>query len=376
MSDSAQAPAASQRDHFALIDGLRGFAAMAVVLFHQRHFALAGVEAQAVADYHLVEPGRGWLWPVYDYGYLAVQLFWMISGFVFAGAYLGRAASTRGFVVNRLARLYPLHLLTLLIVTLLQAVALARLGTTLIYGHYDPADFAAQLLFAANWVDSTRHTFNGPIWSVSVEVLVYLLFWLLRAPLNRMRPAGFLLLLLGCLLAVPFAGPSQVPACAFFFFAGVWVFRLVPLALAAPRVTGGIALGAFAIVTLAGEQGLLRNLAAVAGMGASLALLAALERRAGPRLRAAGQWLGDCSYGIYLWHVPLQLVLLLIFLPGPDLAQLASHIWFVPLWLGSLVLVARLSFVSFERPARMLLRQRLGGGEGRKKGDDTLPRFA
>lgn len=376
MSQGVEASAASERDHFALIDGLRGIAALAVVLFHQRHFALAGVEAQAVADYHLVEPGRGWLWPVYDYGYLAVQLFWMISGFVFAGAYLGRAASTRGFVVNRLARLYPLHLLTLLIVTMLQAVAVNRLGTTLIYGHYDPADFAAQLLFASNWVDSTRHTFNGPIWSVSVEVLVYLLFWVLRKPLQRMRGAGFLLLLLGCLIVVPFAGASQVPACAFFFFAGVGVFRLLPRALAAPRVTGGIALAAFTTVALAGELGLLRNLAAVAGMGATLALLAALERKAGSGVRAAGQWLGDCSYGIYLWHVPLQLVLLLAFLPGPGLAQMASHLWFVPLWLGSLVLVARLSFAVFERPCRMLLRQRLGGGEGRKKGDDTVPRFA
>ena len=74
--------------------------------------------------------------------------------------------------------------------------------------------------------------------------------------------------------------------------------------------------------------------------------------------------------------MPLQLVLLLIFLPGPGLAQLASHFWFVPLWLALLVLVARLSFVGFERPARLLLRQRLGGGEARKKGDDTLPRFA
>ena len=169
---TARSSHTEQRDHFALIDGLRGIAAMAVVLFHQRHFALAGIEAQTVADYHLVEPGRGWLWLVYDYGYLAVQLFWMISGLVFAGAYLGRETSTRSFVVNRLARLYPLHLLTLLVVTGLQAVALARLGTTLIYGHYDPADFGAQLLFASNWVDSTRHTFNGPIWSVSVEVLV------------------------------------------------------------------------------------------------------------------------------------------------------------------------------------------------------------
>lgn len=349
---------------------------MAVVLFHQRHFALAGVEAQAVADYHLVEPGRGWLWPVYDYGYLAVQLFWMISGFVFAGAYLGRATSTRSFVVNRLARLYPLHLLTLLVVTGLQAVALARLGTTLIYGHYDPADFAAQLLFASNWVDSTRHTFNGPIWSVSVEVLVYLLFWMLRGPLLRMRAPGFLLLLFGCLMAVPFAGQSQVPACAFFFFAGVGVFRLLPHALNSPRATGVVAAMAFATIALAGGQALLRNLAAVAGMGAGLALLAALEGRAGPVLRRAGQWLGDCSYGIYLWHVPLQLVLLLTFLPGEGMAQLASHLWFVPLWLATLVLVARISFVSFERPLRKRLRLRLSGGEGRKKEDDSVPGFA
>ena len=106
-----------------LIDGLRGFAAVAVLFYHYMHFAMIGTDHERYFEYLDYQPARAAFAILYDWGFYAVQLFWMISGFVFAAVYFGREATTREFVVNRFARLYPLHFLTLLVVAVLQFVA-------------------------------------------------------------------------------------------------------------------------------------------------------------------------------------------------------------------------------------------------------------
>lgn len=347
-------------DRFALIDGMRGFAALAILLFHYKNFGNAGVDVLACADCARFEPGRSWLSPLYDYGYLAVQLFWVISGFVFASAYLGRDVSAREFWVNRFARLYPLHLLTLLVVTVLQFTALARLNTTLLFGGFDLPHFLLQLGFASNWLDAGFHTFNGPIWSVSVEVLVYGLFWLGRNRLAGLGPVGFLLVLMGCLATVGLAPKSQVQACAFFFFAGVAAARLNDHLAGHPGKRGpllAVWLAALAAMLFAPSVPL-RYAASVVGIGGMLVLLAGIEPWAGTRLRRAAVWIGDCTYGLYLWHIPMQLVLLVLLLPGQGMVDLARQGWFLALWLIAMVAIARLSFLWIERPARLYLRRK------------------
>lgn len=343
-----------------MIDGLRGFAALAILLFHYKNFASGGVNVLVCADCMRFEPGQGWLRPFYDYGYLAVQLFWVISGFVFAAAYLGRDVAAREFWVNRFARLYPLHLLTLLVVTALQFAAMAKLQTNLLYAGFDLPNFLLQLGFASNWTDANFHTFNGPIWSVSVEVLIYGLFWLGRKRLAVLGPAGFLLLLLGCIATVGLAPKSQVQACAFFFFAGVAAARLNDHLALRPGKGGALLviwLAALAAM-LAAPSVPLRYAASVVAIGGALVLLARIEPRAGEPLRRAAVWIGDCTYGLYLWHVPVQLALLVLLLPGQGMVDLARQGWFMALWLIVMVAIARLSFIWIERPARIYLRRK------------------
>ena len=45
-------------------------------------------------------------------------------------------------------------------------------------------------------------------------------------------------------------------------------------------------------------------------------LLAGAERAAHPLLRRAVQWLEDNTYGLYLWHVPMQMAIMLVLLPN------------------------------------------------------------
>src|SRR5690606_13446721 len=143
-------------------------------------------------------------------------------GFVFSHVYHGRAATTRSFLVNRFARLYPLHILTLFVVAALQWVAMQRLGYTPIHGTYDLAHFEPQLFMAPGSLrEAGGDSFNGPIWSVSVEIVIYAAFWFGRGAISRMGLPLVLALVAGFYFAhQQFSEISMVFACGFYFFLG------------------------------------------------------------------------------------------------------------------------------------------------------------
>src|SRR5690348_9842412 len=90
--------------HLNALTGLRFFAAFYVVIFH-------------FGKYHLASAPH-WLFNIGRSGYIAVGLFFVLSGFVLTYTYLGGAApwtrlDKRTFWVARLARIYPLYVLSL-----------------------------------------------------------------------------------------------------------------------------------------------------------------------------------------------------------------------------------------------------------------------
>lgn len=343
-----------------LVDGLRGFAAIAVLFYHYMHFAMIGTDHERYFDYLEYQPARAVFAVLYDWGFYAVQLFWMISGFVFAAVYFDRPASTREFVVNRFARLYPLHFLTLLVVTLLQFVAVNRVGHTLLYDNFDLWHFVLQLIFASDWLVGSGQSFNGPIWSVSVEVVVYALFWMGRNQLRGFGPGGWIAVVALCLMGNLLSEVSRIPNCAFYFFTGAALLRLhgwLERRDSGIRHTVCVVLVVLGWVALMQGSGLAREAVAIPALsGAALLFLAAAEHSAPPALCRASSWLGDCTYGIYLWHVPMQLALMLVILPDANPAEFAAQGWVLAVWLLAVIAVARLSFIWFERPLRERLR--------------------
>ena len=343
-----------------LVDGLRGFAAIAVLFYHYMHFAMIGTDHERYFEYLDYQPARAAFGLLYDWGFYAVQLFWMISGFVFAAVYFDRPATTREFVVNRFARLYPLHFLTLLVVTALQFVAVNRVGHTLLYDNFDLQHFVLQLFFASDWLVGSGQSFNGPIWSVSVEVVVYALFWLGRNQLRRFGPGGWIAVVALCLLGNLLSQVSRIPNCAFYFFTGAALLRLHGWLEQRGPITRHLTCAVLAVLgwaALLQGSGLAREVVAIPALsGAALLWLAAAERSAPPALCRASSWLGDCTYGIYLWHVPMQLSLMLVILPHGNPAEFTAQGWVLALWLVAVVTVARLSFIWFERPLRERLR--------------------
>ncbi len=167
------------------LTGLRWFAAIVVVGFHIR--GNIREEYRPVADV---------LWPILDNGYLGVDLFFALSGFVLTlnygerlGARIRKEAAAR-FFWARLARVWPAYFVTLLIAALWHGVLLAfDLGDPVVVDEYSPLSFLRQALLVVLWTspDYDRLTWNGPSWSVSAEALAYLTFPVLALVLYRLR---------------------------------------------------------------------------------------------------------------------------------------------------------------------------------------------
>ena len=171
------------RDHeLSGIEVLRFICAFAVLFWHYQHFFFSGAFVEVNAEkIRNALPMYALFKPVYLYGFWAVQVFWLISGFIFyrqyANAIINRSIGLSDFVIRRFSRLYPLHFITLLLVALGQAIYFSSHGKTFIYQNHSGVSFVSQLLFASNWFSWQTYSFNGPIWSISVEILVYVVFF-------------------------------------------------------------------------------------------------------------------------------------------------------------------------------------------------------
>jgi peptidoglycan/LPS O-acetylase OafA/YrhL len=132
-------------------------------------------------------------------GYLAVDFFFILSGFILTHVYYAdmhaKNVSVVKFCQRRLARLYPVHLVTLL---LMAAVALTplRFGPVGEWPGYFPiGSFFANLFLVHGWGFDEHLTFNSPSWSISAEWFAYLLFPFLPTLFYRVRPLLLLTLL-------------------------------------------------------------------------------------------------------------------------------------------------------------------------------------
>lgn len=301
---------------FFWVDALRGVAALVIVVFHYHHFYLADAyDRPAVPDISTF-PYANLLTPLYSsFAANAVELFWLISGFVFLHVYLRRETGVWPFAVARFARLYPLHFATLLYVAALQVVSMQVAGHWQIYDNNDVRHFILQLFMASNW-NNLAHglSFNGPIWSVSLEIVVYGMFFC-AIPLLKKAPIATSAVL--SVLAWSWIGfhPFAVPfvsmgvfECAAYFFVGSLLYALRPYAFlsrAMGLAVAGVAL--FVVGKVVGFDDLL-----IIGTAIALVSLAAALDAIAPD---KGKWLsplGDISYSVYLVHVPLQMTILLV----------------------------------------------------------------
>ncbi|MEX1344583.1 MAG: acyltransferase family protein, partial [Candidatus Limnocylindrales bacterium] len=347
------APVPSARGRFRPdIEGLRGLAVLLVVLFHAWPDLLAG-------------------------GFIGVDVFFVISGFLITGLLYRELAATggidfRGFYARRVRRLFPAAALALLVTFLLSAWLLSPLALPRVTGDGVAAAFSvANIRFALASGDYfTVLATPSPFlhyWSLSVEEQFYLVW---PATLLLVARLGGRRLLAPAVLTVALL--SGVLAVAATDVAAGWAFYSLPTRAWQLAVGGLLAIAAVerfrrsgisALLGLAGWAGLggvllaglaFDELLAYPGWWALLPTLGAVlviaggDRRGGPGLvlgLAPLRFLGRISYALYLWHWPL-LVLPAVAL-GPEL-PLGARLALV----GSAVAIATASTLLLEEPIR------------------------
>src|SRR5690242_13824862 len=147
------------------LTAVRGLAAWWVVLFH--------------FDSYLLPYLPSWGFDFISRGYLAVDLFFCLSGFVIYFNYGNLAVTNMRdmsvFYLKRLAKIYPLHIFTIgLYALLLGALLLSHHGIP--DQRFSGQSLLANLFLVQDWGFATDFTWNVPSWSISAELAAYLLF--------------------------------------------------------------------------------------------------------------------------------------------------------------------------------------------------------
>lgn len=163
------------------LTGIRFIAAAWVLLYHlQGPLNQLGLLFAGFAD-------------VLRVGRLGVDLFFALSGFILAHTYLrrlGPALSNRGsldFWWLRLARIYPVHLVMLVVAGVAVVAQAAVTGEAADRDWLNPVDFIKNLLLVQEWGPDPQRGWNFVAWSLSMEWLAYLIFPLLVLLLWKMH---------------------------------------------------------------------------------------------------------------------------------------------------------------------------------------------
>jgi peptidoglycan/LPS O-acetylase OafA/YrhL len=352
---------------FYLLDVARGIASMAVVLWHYQHFYYVDDRLGPTFDRD-AQPFFFLLKPLYLYGSHAVDLFFVLSGFVFFSQYLESIGSRQigpwRFFVLRFSRLYPLNFVTLLLVAGLQLVSQSINGKSIVYSCNDVPHFILNLFFMSNW---GCFSFNGPVWSVSLEVLLYISFFIfaLIVPSSswaRLVPAVVAGAVGVLLTRSSHATVATLGIAIVCFYAGGIVFLTLKLFLAAGWRPLNLASGSVAVLAAgaAGNYATTQYSEIFSGLiefPALVMALAAVQYRScylGRQIRI----LGDITYSTYLTHFPIQLALLLaakVGLISIDYNATSAFIMFFVL----LIAISIPTYYFFEMKAQNYLRKTL-----------------
>ena len=301
---------------------LRFVAAVAVLVFHYQHFVFQGV-SQPAEFVRAHQPLYPVLQLLYEQGFEGVRVFWCISGFIFFWRYRESIADGRvggrKFFVLRFSRLYPLHFATLLLVALLQLIYIRSNTTSFVYPYNDLRHFILQLFMASNWGLQKGDSFNGPIWSISLEVLVYGVFYLVLAFVSKSWLVNITVLAL-CGVARILGIHHPILDCLVFFYVG----GLSAIAYRAPASPSlrSIATGIAVFLSCAAlplvwvfrlyHHGGFSFVFLVCYTPVLLFCLCA-DFKVGPVARSCIEAAGNMTYASYLLHFPLQLALVILF---------------------------------------------------------------
>jgi len=300
----------------------RAIAALGVFYFHT-HLAL-----------NYFDPSRLYTWKfLADRGAVGVDLFFAISGFIVCYVSSAPGYTPFSFLAKRFFRIYPLNALATLVVIVLFSRSIGG----------PPHEIELGRVLRSLLIVPQQTPMNSVGWTLEYEVIFYLVSAIL-IPIGGVR-----LLLLWCVAATAIGTEiaPQPPMIARFgddhyasFAAGVFAYMMV--SRLSPRWSSSLALLVLATATYVYGMELHYLITPVACCLA-VAGMALLPYAPRPLVK-----LGDISYGLYIWHWPVFMILpWLAYRQHFDPANGELWRWFL---LAVVVAVASASWIWFERP--------------------------
>ncbi len=165
----------TRRPHLTGLTSLRFLAALHVYLFHLQAFKVA-LGPQCYESFVSI-------------GYVGVNLFFLLSGFILVYTYAGREFSLREFARSRLARIYPAYLFSLLLAAPIFYIVCFKIPLTpelawiAWFRDHLVITMLSVLTLTQAWIPQAALGWNSVAWSLSVEAFFYLLFPLLLTTL-------------------------------------------------------------------------------------------------------------------------------------------------------------------------------------------------
>ncbi|WP_165314158.1 acyltransferase family protein [Vibrio ziniensis] len=335
---------------FDILTALRGILALWVVFYH--------IQPNL---YHLVGP---WVNHTLSMGYVAVDFFFVLSGFVIAMTYqeqLSQSFSYRNlvsFYIKRIARIYPLHLaIMLLYLSLPVTFMLTGRDVPVVY---DYQSYFTSLALVNNWGFHDTLTWNIPSWSISTEFSCYLLFPFIILIINRLRSLSLLFLatIFSCsVIALLFSQKNAnnigdyIPMlgiwrCIFEFILGIVIFGLYREGHLYYFKGKYLFLGMVSILAFSIAMNLKNYFWLPIFMMVFVSLMIFIEDNISVKVPKVLLWLGDISYSIYLGHYIIRDIMKLFL----DTDQ-ASLEWSM-VYLFLVLLTSHLTYKFFELPAK------------------------
>lgn len=342
------------KQEYRLFGAWRLLAALLVMAYHFSH--------------HAPDPEPVIAW--FEHMLPLLDMFFIMSGFLIFEHY-GRMQNTgenyARFLIKRLARLYPLHLLTLSVfVVFAICVHLGLFQSEGADTRYNLMSLPANLLLLQAWGVESELTFNYVSWSLSGEWFAYLLFPLVLFAFASKRIAGLALLLTVIVALLEVADFGATEKYDFWFNTKLWaayriaadfVFGALLCAIAhhlTPHRFGQSLAWAILAMVFAAMFSDANNYLILALFGVAIIFAALADREGG----SDTSWLApmgaitSVSFGVYLWHPVIELAAYsliwkrLLGIEDPVLFWL-----FMPLPMVATIIVALYSARHLERPA-------------------------
>jgi peptidoglycan/LPS O-acetylase OafA/YrhL len=358
--------------HFRIFETWRLMAAILVMTYHFLRFGPGDAFQYDLS--HVLER----LLPLMD-------MFFMISGFLILLRYgdkLKDWSSYKSFIVRRLARFYPLYLLTLSFFVFVGVMLHLGLVSSTVPERYDYSILLQNILLLQAWGTTKELSFNYVSWSLSAEWFCYLLLpvYVLVIRLGGVKGLAVLAVISVILLEaatragiIPFESWLQADTWgAYRAFADFAIGGVVMLLARDSRLqlrSHAFAWALFALA-MAAMMMLWPAYVIVGLLGVAMFAAAVVERNnpEGARFLSVLSPAGRVSFGIYLWHPVVETIILaIVWRHGIEPLGIMSFYQFLIVPMVASVIVAICSDRYFEKPVSERINRLFGWDRSARK---------